>query len=65
MNTKNRKRIVIACIVMIIIVVTVSYFLDHILLQMPLWFVFILISLSLIASTIGTLLALGIGRKKK
>ncbi len=53
MNTKSLIIIFIFYALMASAIVIFMYFLGHVLLQMPTWFVFILTSLSLLAFTIG------------
>jgi hypothetical protein len=50
---------------MIVVASAVLYFLGHILLQLPLRFVLLLGGLSLMAITIGTLIAVWVRQKRK
>jgi hypothetical protein len=65
MDTQNRTRIIIAYLIMTVVVLGVSYLVEHILLKLPIWYVLILTLLSQIAITFGTFLAIRYGQKKK
>jgi hypothetical protein len=65
MSTPNKLSILFAYLVMIVVASAVSYFLGHILLQLPLRFVVLLGGLSLIAITFGTSMAAWVWWKRK
>lgn len=66
MNAKSWLIILILYSLIASAIIILAYFLGHVLLQMPIWFVFILAGLALLAFTIGigVLLAAYIKRKR-